>query len=81
MDIDREIRYLFIFCAEIMALKICNNNKINVITITQVEHKLCKFADDTSLILDGTEESLNKALIELDWFASISGLNINFSKT
>ena len=73
--------YIFILCAEILALKIRNNDKINGITITQVEHKLSQFADDTSLILDGKEESLNEALNELDWFGNISGLNINFSKT
>jgi hypothetical protein len=27
------------------------------------------------------EKSLSEALAELDWFAKISGLNINFSKT
>jgi len=33
------------------------------------------------LILDGKEKSLSEAPAELDWFAKISGLNINFSKT
>lgn len=73
--------YLFILCAEILSIRIRNNEKINGISITEVEHKLSQFADDTSLILDGKEESLNEALSELDWFANISGLNINFSKT
>ena len=49
--------------------------------MTHVDHKLSQYADDTSLILDGSEKSLNAALDELDWFAKISGLNINFSKT
>jgi hypothetical protein len=39
------------------------------------------FADDTSVILDGSEESLNETLLELEWFKKISGLQINFSKT
>ena len=73
--------YLFILCAEILAIKIRGNKTINGIKITRVEHKLSQFADDTSLILDGSEESLNEALLELDWYAKLSGLNINFSKT
>ena len=48
---------------------------------TRIEHRLSQFADDTSLILDGSEKSLNEALLELDWYAKLSGLNINFTKT
>ena len=47
----------------------------------RIEHKLSQFADDTSLILDGSEKSLNQALLEIDWYAKLSGLNINFIKT
>ena len=49
--------------------------------MTRIEHKLSQFADDTSIILDGSEKSLNEALHELDWYAKLSGLNINFTKT
>ena len=31
--------------------------------MTRIEHKLSQFADDTSLILDGSEKSLNEALL------------------
>ena len=34
--------------------------------MTEAEHKLSQFADDTSLILDGKEKSLSEALAELD---------------
>ena len=73
--------YLFILCAEILAIKIRGNKNISGISITQIEHKLSQFADDTSLILDGSEKSLQETLLELDWYADISGLKINFSKT
>lgn len=73
--------YIFILCAEILAIKIRGNKNISGIKVTETEHKLSQFADDTSLILDGKEKSLSEALAELDWFAKISGLNINFSKT
>ena len=68
-------------CAEILAIKIRGNKNISGIKVTETEHKLSQFADDTSLILDGKEKSLSEALAELIWFAKISGLNINFSKT
>ena len=74
-------QYIFILCAEILAIKIRRNKNITGIKVTETEHKLSQFADDTSLILDGKEKSLSEALAELDWFAKISGLNINFSKT
>jgi hypothetical protein len=45
------------------------------------EHEISQLADDTSVILDGSEESLNETLLELEWFKKISGLKINFSKT
>ena len=44
--------------------------------MTRIEHKLSQFADDTSLILDGNEKSLNEALLELDWYAKLSGLTL-----
>jgi hypothetical protein len=73
--------YLFILCAEILAIQIRGNKNISGIKVTETEHKLSQFADDTSLILDGKEKSLSEALAELDWFVKISGLNIIFSKT
>ena len=69
--------YLFILCAEILAIKIRGNKIITAIKLAETEHKLSQFADDTSLILDGKEKYLSEALAELDWFAKISGLDIN----
>jgi hypothetical protein len=37
--------------------------------------------DDTAIFLDGTEWSLQKSLEELNSFADLSGLNINYTKT
>ena len=73
--------YLFILCAEIMAIKIRENPKIKGIKVLHSEHEISQFADDTSVILDGSEESLNETLLELEWIKKISGLKINFSKT
>ena len=72
---------IFIICAEILALKIRSNNNISGIKINDREIKLSQFADDTTLILDGTEKSLLSSMTEISKFGAISGLKINFSKT
>ena len=73
--------YIFILCTEILALKIKSNPKIKGITIDRYEFRISQYADDTSLLLDGSEESLFEALLTLEWFEKISGLRINFNKT
>ena len=73
--------YLFIICAEFLAAKIRNNKNIKGIKLNKVEFRISQYADDTSIILDGTERSLNQTLIELERFSRISGLNVNFDKT
>lgn len=42
---------------------------------------LSQYADDTLIILDGSERSLREAIRELNNFYQISGLKINISKT
>lgn len=73
--------YLFIICAEFLATKIRKNEKIKGIRVNDTEFLISQFADDTSIILDGTEKSLNQTLSELEIFSRISGLNVNFEKT
>jgi len=73
--------YLFILCAEVLAIKIRNNKQIGGLKIVNIENKLSQFADDTAILLDGTELSLQKSLEELNSFADLSGLNINYTKT
>lgn len=73
--------YIFIICAEFLAIKIRQNSKIKGIKINDTEFKISQYADDTSLFLDGSFDALNCTLIELDKFANISGLKINFDKT
>lgn len=73
--------YIFIICAEFLANKIRKNKAIKGIVINDVECKISQFADDTTVFLDGSDESLNQTLEELENFAKISGLKINFEKT
>ena len=68
--------YLFIICAEFLATKIRNNQNIKGIKVNNVEFTISQYADDTSMILDGTEKSLDQTLKELEMFANISGLNV-----
>ena len=47
--------YICIVCVEILACRIRQNNRINSIHINNHNIKLSQFADDTTLIRDGTE--------------------------
>ena len=44
------------------------------------EIKLSQYADDTTLILDGTKESVKASLKTLDDFKEVSGLKLNDKK-
>ena len=57
------------------------NNDIKGIIINDKEYKLSQYADDTQLILDGTEKSLKAALDILKTYYIMSGLKINVDKT
>ena len=43
--------------------------------------KISQYADDTTLILKGSEKSLTSALHDLELFSTISGLKLNNKKT
>jgi hypothetical protein len=73
--------YIFILCAEILALLIRKNDSITGIKIGNKEHLVSQYADDTSLTLDGTEKSLKNTLLVLKFYANASGLHINIEKT
>ena len=60
---------------------ILKNNDIKGILINGKEYKLSQYADDTQLILDGTEKSLKAAMETLKQFYIMSGLKINVEKT
>ena len=54
--------YLFIISAQILFLLVENNKCIGGIKIGRANYKITQFADDTTLILDGTSVSLLAAL-------------------
>lgn len=73
--------YIFLLCAEILAVMIRNNRLIKGIKVRNREFVISQYADDTSFILDGSGQSLEQALIVLKFYAEISGLGVNVDKT
>ena len=73
--------YLYLLCAEILAILLRENDDIKGIKINEKDVLLSMFADDTGLCLDGSERSFKEAINVLMSFAKISGLKINYDKT
>ena len=73
--------YLFLIGAEILSLLFRLNPEIVGILIDGIEFKLTQFADDTTLMLDGSQHSLQAALNILEIFGNMSGLRMNKDKT
>ena len=72
--------YLFILSVEILAEAIGNKSEIKA-KIQDTEFKLSQYADDTTLILDGSEQSFKSSLSLIEAFGKISGLRLNDKKT
>ena len=73
--------YILLLCAEVLYLMLKQNKDIKGVKIGDVEHILSQFADDTTIILEGSEQSLEAANKTLDSFAKLSNLKVNSSKT
>ena len=73
--------YLFILSVEVLAKAVRNNVSIRGFSLNNNEIKISQYADDTTLILDGSKEALSLALNMLDDFSRISGLRLNDKKT
>ena len=73
--------YIFLLCAAILAALIRNNKHVKGIKVWDKEFVIFQYADDTSLILDSSKQSLEQALIVLKFYANISSLGVNVDKT
>ena len=73
--------YLFIICAEIMALMIRENNNIKGININDKELKLTQYADDSEILLKGDRQSFEETIQTVKLFGDVSGLHLNTKKT
>lgn len=73
--------YLFILCAEILAIMVRENKDVQGIEINNVEHKLSQYADDTEFFLAGDKKSFETCMNLLELFGRKSGLQLNVGKT
>ena len=73
--------YLFILSVEVLGKAIRANTNIKGITVNKTEIKLSQYADDTTLILNGNQDSLSAALDTINSFGKSSGLKLNDKKT
>ena len=73
--------YIFILCAEILSYLIKSEKSIHGIKINGLEHVISQYADDTTFILDGSQRSFDSTMSILHYYAELSGLRLNYSKT
>lgn len=74
--------YLFIIGVELLSMKIKSNSNIKgVLSQDDKESLISQYADDTFLMLDGSEFSLRESLKCFENFHAVSGLKMNLSKT
>ena len=63
--------YLFILGAEVLSLLRKTNPNIIGFIVNGYEFKVTQFAEDTTLILDGTQHSLQSALNTIEIFGNL----------
>ena len=73
--------YLFLIVSEILAHKIRQNINIKGYKINDMEVKITQYADDASLLLDGSQKSFEEAINTLSDFYKYSGLKMNNDQT
>lgn len=73
--------YLFVICAEVLALMIRECKDIKGLVVNGIEHKISQYADDTEFTLDENEKSFEACFNVLEYFGKISGLKVNTDKT
>ena len=69
--------YLFILCADILAIMIKENRDIKGNIIGQTEHKISQFADDAELFQNGKSKTFKETIRVLDDFGNKSGFKIS----
>ena len=72
--------YLFLLAVETLAIAIRENKEIKGVKIGQEETKLLQYADDTTAVLSDPN-SAQILFQQLEFFKSLSGLEVNNSKT
>ena len=72
--------YSFILYAQILCLMVMHNKNVKGILFNNTEIKMSQYADNTTLVLDGSGQSLRAALNTLEVYGAISGLLVNTDK-
>ena len=72
---------IWLLCMEPLLIKIRANDEIKGITVSEKEIKLSAYADDLTVILDGSEDSLRNTVSVFHKFSAASGLQLNMNKT
>ena len=72
--------YLFILCADILAICINRSPVARGISVSGNEIKILQYADDTTIFVDGTANSL-RTIVDIFEAEASSGLKVNYDKT
>ena len=73
--------YIFILMVEILLIKINYTKNLKGITFATMESRSETFADDTTIIVERSEEYLRTAIHYINSFHKLSGLQCNIEKT
>ena len=73
--------FYFLIIAEILAIALRGNDKIDGITIGQIKHLLNQFADDMVIGTEANEKSIKSIFEELERFRYQSGFMLSYEKT
>lgn len=73
--------YIFNICVEVLLMKITKTKLITGIKIAGIETKAEAYADDTTILIERSEQNLRNLVKIIQDFAKISGLHANLEKT
>ena len=69
------------YCAEILAIKLRKDDRIEGLPINDILYLLGQFADDMDAYLRGTAQSIDAFFDCIEWYHHISGFTVNYDKT
>jgi hypothetical protein len=73
--------YLFIITAKILGIAIRRSDDVKGFKYKNAESKLSQYADDTQIIIDGSENFIKTSINILNEFSKIKGLKVNLNKS
>ena len=73
--------FIFLLCAEVMAIMIRENKQIQGIPVNDIVYLLSQYADDFDVFSQPTHQSIKALFDVLGHFNKISGFQVNYDKT